>query len=112
MLRPGAVERVMRERDPPPHGCIPRKRALDEFPMLRVFEETLAAKEIFLRRIDADELDVGAVAEAIKQSWLERGPACGLFRADALPQIEIVFYLCTIVAFLGFIRVVIADRRI
>src|SRR5688500_9442832 len=102
MLRPGAVDRVMRERNPPPHRRIVRKRLLDEVPVLRILVEPLAAAEILLRRIDAYELDVGSVAEAVEQPGAKRRAFGGFFRPDALGYVEVVFHLRAIVAIFRF----------
>src|SRR5689334_514368 len=62
VLRAGAVKRVMREWNAPHRlHTFSRERLLDEIPVLWKFKQAIAAEEIFLRRIDADKLDVGSV---------------------------------------------------
>src|SRR5918995_893252 len=80
--------------------------------MLRILVEPLAAEEILFRGIDAHELDVRTITEPVEQPRTEGRPTRGLLRLDALAQVKVVFDLCAIVALLGLIRIVIADRRI
>src|ERR1051325_5480480 len=94
MLRSRAVKRMMRERDPPCQlRAFSRKRLLDEIPMLRKFEQAITAEEIFLRRVDADELDGGSVSKAVEQPRTKRCASGSFFRTDALAQIKVVFDL-------------------
>ena len=61
VLRAGAERRMMAERNAPAHAARRRgrKRPLHELPVLRIFEQPAAPEEFLLRRVEADELDVG-----------------------------------------------------
>src|SRR5687767_2952443 len=67
VLGPGAERRMMAEGDSPPHALVRCEGLFDPLAMLGILEETLAAEEAFLRRIEADELDVAAEAKAIEE---------------------------------------------
>src|SRR3954464_9779787 len=71
MLRAGAERRMVTEREPPLDALRVGERALDPGPVLRIFEEPLSPEEAFLRRVEADELDVAAKAEPIKQTRID-----------------------------------------
>ena len=85
--------------------------AADELPVLRIREQPAAPEEVLLRRIEADELDVGRDAEAVEQARPHRGAARGLFAGQPRRQVEVVHHLAAVVAFLGLAGVVVADRR-
>src|SRR3954449_13344671 len=108
MLRPGAVRRGMRERNAPPHRVRPRReRLVEERPVLGELEQTVPLEEALLRRIDAEEFDVRAVAEAVEQPGTVGGAAGGFFTRDPLTAVKVVLDLRAVVAFLRFGRVVI-----
>src|SRR5688572_21906629 len=71
VLGSGTERRMVAERDPPPHALVGREGLFDPLAMLGVLEQALAAEEALLRRIDADELDVAAKPEAIKEAGID-----------------------------------------
>src|SRR3954464_533543 len=71
MLRSRAERRMVTEREPPLDSRRVGERALDPGPVLRILEEPLSLEEALLRRVEADELDVAAVAEAIEQPRID-----------------------------------------
>src|SRR5437016_12048702 len=75
MIRPRAEGRVMTEDELPSGRRIGCERLIDPFPVLRIFVEPLAAEEVLFRRVDADELDIASVAEAIEESRIDRRAA-------------------------------------
>src|SRR5688500_1709900 len=75
VLRPGAERRVVAERNPPADALVCGEGLFDPLAVLRIFEQTLAAEEALLRRIEANEFDVAAEAEAVEESRVDRGAA-------------------------------------
>src|SRR5262245_30673474 len=99
--------------DPPRRlRSLSRKCLLEKIPMLRELEQAIAAEEILLRCVDADEFDVASVAETIEQPRRKRRAARSLFGADALTQIEVILDLRPVIALLGLVIIVIADGGI
>src|ERR1700740_2052243 len=56
----------------PSRRRVRRQRLLHPLPVLRVFVEPLAAEEVFLRRVDADEFHVAAVLETVEGAGIPR----------------------------------------
>ena len=72
----------------------------------------MPSKEPLLRRVEAHELDVRPVAEAVEQPRTERGAAGRLFASrQPLSQIEVVLDLRAVVVLFRLVRVVVPDRR-
>src|SRR5688572_15842718 len=110
MTRPRAERRMVREGEPPSHAVgAGLERCLEKLPMLRQHEQAVASEERFFRGVDADELDVRAVPEPVKESRTERRPSRRFFPGQALAQVEVVFHLRAVVARLALVGVVIAD---
>jgi len=73
MPRSRAERRMVAEGQPPPDAGRRLERLLDPFPVLGILEQAFAAEEAFLRRVEADELDVASVPEPVEQSRVDRG---------------------------------------
>ena len=80
--------------------------------MLGMLEQPAAREEMFLRRVEADELDVAADVHAVEQARIQRRLAGRLVGGHSLAQEEVVEHLRAVVAIFGLGRVVVADARI
>ena len=82
--RPGAVERVVGERDPPPGGVdvegVPQPRAV----VGHLEVPVVLGVRLVLRGVDADQLEVPAVAEAVEEPGAHRSPVLAV--AEALRE--------------------------
>src|SRR5688572_28605610 len=88
---------------------IRHRGGLQERLVVQVAEEPLAEEQELARAVEADELDVAPVAEAVEEAGAD-GRAPGLLLAgQPLGQVEVVHHLVAVVVDLGLVAVVVAE---
>jgi hypothetical protein len=75
--------------------------------VVAVAEEPVAEEQRAPRGVDADELHVPAVAEAVEEARADGGPPRGLLALEPLGEEEVVHELVAVVVDLGLVAVVV-----